>query len=288
MTEGAVPPVAACPLGSLARPATTPSRGRTRKGETVMRRSSLYPRVVSLVIVALLLAAAGPALASHKNPQVVPINKKAYGHRYQGWAEQWWQWALGLPLENHPLFDGTGHPEFDPPGSACAVGQEGKVWFLGGVFSATGEADRTCTVPAGKALFFPILNAFGDNNGVNPPQKKKELKEGCDAFIDDPTTLAVTLDDKSLRHLRKFRIEPSIFSYTLPAEPNLIDFLVGNPNHGFPDSPPPPGAVSCGYYVLLHPLPAGEHTLRIQASIPVPPPQNVFSLDVEYELTVSG
>ena len=57
---------------------------------------------------------------------------------------------MGLPQENHPLFDETGED--------CDVGQSGKVWFLGGVINETGSASRECTVPTGKAIFFPILN----------------------------------------------------------------------------------------------------------------------------------
>ena len=42
----------------------------------------------------------------------------------------------------------------------CGTGQSGRVFFLVGT-SSSGTATRDgCTVPAGKALFFPLVNAF--------------------------------------------------------------------------------------------------------------------------------
>ncbi len=62
----------------------------------------------------------------------------------------WWQWALSIPAAINPITDATG--EF------AAVGQSGPVWYLAGNFGGT--TVRTVTVPADKALFFPILNYF--------------------------------------------------------------------------------------------------------------------------------
>ena len=42
------------------------------------------------------------------------------------------------------------------------VGQSGSVWFLAGIFGG-GSATRTCAVPAGKALYFPVLNSVNIN-----------------------------------------------------------------------------------------------------------------------------
>ncbi len=40
----------------------------------------------------------------------------------------------------------------------CGVGQQGHVWFLTGTFNESGVVSRTCRIPAGTALFFPVLN----------------------------------------------------------------------------------------------------------------------------------
>ncbi|MCK7502716.1 MAG: hypothetical protein MZV70_00525 [Desulfobacterales bacterium] len=72
---------------------------------------------------------------------------------YGEWSAKWWQWAYSLPVDQNPFFDENG---------SCtngANGPVGPVWFLTGVINVSGTAVRNCTVPAGKALFFPIINA---------------------------------------------------------------------------------------------------------------------------------
>ena len=76
-----------------------------------------------------------------------------------------------------------------------------------------------------------------------------------------------------------------------------IPFAAVLPPDGVPTDPPtPPGiyspAVDDGYYVMLHPLPVGTHTLRFTGASPgcdYPPTQfhlEPFSVDVTYQLTV--
>src|SRR5439155_23432452 len=96
---------------------------------------------------ALFLALTPAALA--EGPGVVPPAAHPYGHTYSDWAARWWQWALAQPLSTNPVLDTTG--------ANCAAGQSGRVWFLAGTFSA-GTVSRSCTVPAGTALLFPVLN----------------------------------------------------------------------------------------------------------------------------------
>src|ERR1051325_2671947 len=74
------------------------------------------------------------------------------GLSYQQWSARWWSWAYSIPLSMNPIFDTTGID--------CALNQSGPVWFLAGTngFSAT----RNCVVPAGKMIFFPIINLLND------------------------------------------------------------------------------------------------------------------------------
>ncbi len=63
---------------------------------------------------------------------------------------EWTRWALGEPWSNGPVKD--------PTGAHCADGQDGKTWFLAG--TTGGPVTRTCTIPKGKDLFFPLVNRF--------------------------------------------------------------------------------------------------------------------------------
>src|SRR5438132_1286978 len=77
-------------------------------------------------------------------PGVLPPNSAPYGKSYGQWSEAFFQWAFSLPVTAHPLFDTAD----------CSAGQSGNVWFIAGNFTGT-PVVRNCTIPVGKALFFP-------------------------------------------------------------------------------------------------------------------------------------
>jgi len=64
------------------------------------------------------LRAGGPPSGSLK---VVAPDKTFRGLTYGEWSVEWWQWALSLPTDAHPLFDTA----------PASEGQVGNVWFLG-------------------------------------------------------------------------------------------------------------------------------------------------------------
>src|SRR5215475_11351924 len=71
-----------------------------------------------------------------------------------GATAQWWQFALSIPTGVNPLTDTAG--------ADCMVGQHDPIWFLAGIFPG-GTATRTCAVPAGEWLFFPVINSVQIN-----------------------------------------------------------------------------------------------------------------------------
>jgi hypothetical protein len=244
-------------------------------------RSHLY--VVSFVIIALLLVAAGPALAKNSKPDIVPIGQKAYGKSYEEWSAEWWRWVYSVPAippAGHP------HPLFDFTGEDCDEGQKGKVWFLGGIIvvdTEGGSAEgvvRECTIPNGKALFFPILNSEQDNVDDNPNNDvgRDVLTQRCVDSMANPQELLVEVDGVALANPQSFAIKPFPFRYDVTAEPSLYDVF----GVTWPGELDAAGAVSCGYYVLLQPLPKGPHTILIAATTA----DGSFKFDVTYELTV--
>lgn len=241
-----------------------------------VRSVSTYRAVFALVSALLLLlipthatAAAAPAQAPQAAQagggtswdRVVPPWARYAGKTYGQWGAEWTRWALGIPAPVNPLTD--------PTGAHCAVGQSGPVWFLAGTFGS-GSADRTCTIPAGRALFFPVINGFA----AEPPGEftYEELREELRAAIDlDQATYEATLDGKRLRLSRAFRAAspPPPFALTLPE-----DNLFGAPS-GLYD------AVSDGYWVLLKPLRRGSHVVTFHGTAPG------TDVNVRYQLTVN-
>lgn len=82
------------------------------------------------------------------NPGVYSINSKPFGISYGNWTAKWEQWLLSEPQVTNPATDQTG--------KNCGENQKGPVWFLAG--TPGGTATRTCTIPAGKAILFGIIN----------------------------------------------------------------------------------------------------------------------------------
>ena len=240
-----------------------------------MRR--LIPALAAAAMVSLAGSMAFAGGGDPGNPWVVPPQSCAFGQSYAAWSVNFWQWALKLPATQHPLFDTAD----------VSTGQSGPVWFLGGKFCPTTAgtqcnpqlADRTCTIPEGKALFFPIINAEAstiEGNGST----FIDLRNAAQSYTDpvDTTKLACEVDGAPVNNLDQYRALSPLFDYTLAAHDNVWA-AVGEP---VPDGATTP-SVSDGYYVMLAPLPAGKHTLHFHAEIP----SYSYTLDVTYHLTVA-
>jgi hypothetical protein len=233
-----------------------------------------------------------------EKPDIFPPRSHPYGKSYAEWSAKWWQWAYSLP--------GTGHPLIDQTGANVAAGQSGNVWFLGGTYSAIAEGDavvgratRVCTVPAGKALFFPILNSEANNftvdadgNQIAPTTlTEAELRATCQFNVDHARNMTCTIDGWPLKGLENvlhthYRVESPVFQYTVPAGDSLYE-LWGMHISG---QSPPPGAVADGVYLMLAPFEAGHHTIDFTGEIFIPgatPAEDfLFRLEIRYIITV--
>jgi hypothetical protein len=223
-----------------------------------MDKTALRRLVVTLLLATCGITVLVPAASAADNPGVLPPGRN-YGATSGEWAARWWQWALGQPLPSNPLADETG--------ANCAVGQSGPVWFLAGNFGGT--TTRSCTVPAGKAIFFPVANAFSCNDpgvtatfGRNRVVSRTIMKQG--------TNLSASLDGVPIQHLQSYQAHATSFTITLP-ENNVF---------GIPAEACTSTAAD-GVYLMLAPLSAGAHTVRFHAEFPGGDP-----LDVTYNLVV--
>ncbi len=220
-------------------------------------------------------------MAQSDGPKVIKPNSVAYGRTYSEWSAAWWQWAFSIPVASHPLFDN----------GDCSVGQSGPVWFLGGKFCQTGQtcpgsAIRSCSVPAGKALFFPLSNVedsapeepnWGCGNSL-PPLVGGTIAEmrSCAAFyVDQVVGLEADLDGKNIGNLKDLRVTSVQFDVTWPAD-NVLNAIGEGPFSAGTYSP----VVDDGYYIMLAPLSAGSHTLHFHAG-------SSTTQDITYNLTVT-
>lgn len=183
-----------------------------------------------------------------------------FGQTYSDWSVLWWRWFLSLPVSKHPAF-GT---------ADCSTGQVGSVWFL---FGLPGPATVNCTVPSGKALFFPLINAECSN--VEPPPffgATEAARRACaQGLAAGATNLTLSIDGVPVSNLAGFRTSSPNFLFTAPP-----DNAFGVPS-GIGE------AVDEGYYVMLAPLAPGAHVIRFTATFPV----LNFTIDTTYMLTVT-
>lgn len=220
--------------------------------------------LAGLAVIAVLTGgpAAGQALAVNPNPGVLPQVAAPYGATYGEWGARWWQWVLSVPAEENPLFDTTGEH--------CARNQAGAVWYLAGTAGGGAPVTRSCTVPAGHALFFPVANFvfIATEPGETEEQAHQAVTEQADGL--EVSALQVAVDGHSLDQLGSYRAHSPTFSVALP-EDNVF---------GLPAGTYGPAATD-GYWVMLHPLRPGEHTVHLTADF-----GGGSVLDVTYDLVV--
>ncbi len=210
-----------------------------------------------------------------------------FGATYGEWSARWWQWAEELPFSLHPLTDETG--------ANAGQGQVDPVWFIGGEFATPfgapdGHAERTMTIPKGRALFFPIANNEQDNITCNAPDyvplSPSELANYFQTPRYDVRDVYCTVDDVTVVDspdgdaAQRFRAKSSAFSFLLTAD-SIASNLCGAPPVATLVDP----AYSDGLWVMLAPLAPGEHTVTFGAQFP--PYPGGWRLDITYHITVT-
>lgn len=238
------------------------------------------------------------------------------GASYGQWDAGWWQWLYQTPVSQSPEFSAPGTPS-TPAAVDCSAGQSGNVWFLGGTFAPTAfttggsrsDVYRSCTIPTGTSLFFPLLNIENDNlscpaAGGNPDTHftAEQLTAATTQFINDivPGSLSATIDGASVSGLvdgnSPYRAPSPWFSYTLPAD--NVGPLFGC---DYPAGTTPPqvdghaGATADGIYLMLTPLSRGVHHIHFGGETNIPPTPTPapplgptdFIQNINYTITVA-
>ncbi len=244
-----------------------------------------------IVIIAVVLVAASAVLTAPSvmaggfgEPRVIDPGSVAYGRTYSEWSTAWEQWSYSIPVAEHPLFDN----------GDCSMGQSGPVWFLGGKFCANNASScsftgvvRSCKVPSGKALYFPVFNgedsaleeSVVEHPGDETYQQIATMRSYEDVSM-SPSDVSCWVDGARIPHLKeRFRVQSTAFGFTLPTD-NLLASIYGNPNFLAGTYSP---AVDDGWYVMLSPLPAGPHQIHLRGYNPV----YNFTLDVTYNINVT-
>jgi len=240
------------------------------KEEKMQRLETVAATLTLAVVLSFLLVSAEqavPAWAADNNSQkditIVEPGRTLFGKSYNQLAGELSNWLVAEPEATNVASD--------PDGRFCHLNQEGKVWFLAGTWDP-GITQRTCKVPAGKAIFFAL-----DSWISFPP----EFPEEGDPCADLPTlveqircdvnedldvapylSLEVTIDGETIEDLFAYRAQsqPGGFIFRIP-EGSLLNEWGFTPGDRFP-------AVVDGYWILLKPMPPGSHTIKVVTTYP--------------------
>ena len=155
-------------------------------------------------------------------------------------AEEWWKWMQSTPDAQNPADDDTG--------KNCAVGQQGDVWFLAGSFGHD-LRKRSCEIPAGKYIFFPVVNkvAFNRKGGslsCSEAKRQAALSPGMSA------DLFVEIDGVSVPDVERFRAKSKKCFNFMERRPAALGTYDATPT------------ATDGYWIMIEPLPEGQHSIR--------------------------
>lgn len=216
------------------------------------------------------------AVGRNPNPRVLPINSTPYGKTYGEWGAAWWQWATDSPVEVNPMMD--------PTGEHCALNQSGPVWFLAGTQGRDPEVPpvppvptvRRCVVPAGKALFFPLVDFV--YWAEVPTDTHEEMVSVLNWIVGLIEVIEVDVDGAALEDPFRYRAVSPLFTLQLD-EGDIYDqqksCLGPTGCVGAYDS------VTDGYWIMLPPMSVGQHTIRFYGKFGwVDPDHPVLEFDV--------
>src|SRR5204863_3193342 len=120
------------------------------------------------------------------------------------------------------------------------------------------QADRNCTIPVGKALFFPLNNT--ECSTIEGAGDTEEELRDCAQFFSDfivPDSLFCVVDGRQVPNLPDYRVQSPLFTFGPLPDNNVLEYFGITAPEGS-TSP----AVNDGVHILLAPLPPGRHTLH--------------------------
>jgi hypothetical protein len=179
---------------------------------------------------------------------------KVFGKTYGEWVAEWMKW---VERSNAVAI-------FDTTGESCSENQPNSgVWFLAGSFG--GEVERTCAIPHGRYLFYPLvetgwIDCPGTADVTTPNATVRDIMA---YMLNNAGELTSTVDNITVSGLQMLIVRAQ--------SPNFTGILTED---SFLDSSCPPGLpagktgrqIVDGYWVMLPPLSGGQHTLTLHGS----------------------
>ena len=229
-----------------------------------------YYCVLVSVLSMLLFSVASSPVSALNSVNILPPGGKPYGLTYPQQIIKYWHWQIGIPAKDNPIND--------PTGAKCAVGQSNSsspLFYLS--FNNGGFTQRTCKVPAGKALFIPVMMVEWSQKEA-PKDTAQDLIKAATADQDSVNSLYLKIGDKEWKYpdLIKYRTHVGVFNVTFP-DNGLFGIIHGGPTIAAGD----------GFYIMTQPLAKGTYPVHFKSSLICTQPDCVdpnFAQDITYTI----
>jgi len=210
-------------------------------------------------------------------PETFLPGSEPYGISYGEWSAKWWTWYSSFPKSTSPAFDMTG--------DRCSFGQNASspVWYLVGTTGA--DATRSCTVPEGKSILISPINSqfvYAEERSPGTVTTPESVLQEAKNDIDKVTSKTLTVDKVEVPDLESYRVQSPLYALIVPEHDNVVNVVYSMTQEGTTQGR------SDGYFVMLKPLPVGNHEIKSFGAIydfTSGSPFNFVS-DVTYKITV--
>jgi hypothetical protein len=228
-----------------------------------------YPSVSSLIMICLLIPVLSPGTSKATTGNLIyPPSSNPLGIPYKDWGIKFFQWWLSTPKEIHPFSD--------PLRVNCFIGMgESVVFFPDPIISHLNKQipiNYDCTIPSDRTIFLPGMLEFCNYDETH---KTDESLVACVHTRNPYAQHEISIDGQKVENVKQFSFTTDYFNVTYPK---------GNP---FDYPPGTSRALLDGTWLMIKPLPPGDHVIeeKISQVIPQDPSLNKF-ITVKYLLHV--
>jgi len=206
---------------------------------------ALATALVIAVIAGSSAVLAGPVSAKPVKP--FPPQAKPYGLSSGQLGQIYWQWMFSLP--------DTGHPAYEQGEVVSGLLNQPKHYFI--LESGNpGTWEREVQISPGKGIFFTLGDGVWVSFDYDPPKGPDELlAEILDLYSSVEVFVEAELDGQKIDIQQHFSVSDP-FTLTIGE-----DALFGA-------APGTGDAVAAGWFVMLPPLSAGRHMMRLKVEAP--------------------
>jgi len=176
------------------------------------------------------------------------------------------------------------HPRNDISGEKCSVNQSGPVWFLDvPISSEVVTKTLKCEIPQGRAIFVPLLVGECDTaevESLNDVELTKCAKQGNDGgnirlSIDGNNLLMINGTSQNEKDYSLYRTTSDYFDIYW-TESNYFEAPAGTYR-----------AIADGYFVIINPLPIGNHQIDLRTIVYNPLIiENDLVVDITYDIKI--